>query len=348
METFIRSKIPEEIRQTIHDLARLMPVRGKFMLAIQNGKVVLEWLMLSMYKLHQLLTLIVDNTKASKELVFKSAEDEAALEAIKFIDAWEATFLREIAQDPNTVTKLQSNAKKAFNSKAVRLHDFVENAQNSKNIVHKLAMHLKDSIGCDTETRKKNQKVFVILQAAGVIPRNFPREIIDMEYFDFIDTVVTLLRSGGSAYNMVMLFAGDSHKTALQMSDGEVGKRLTAYTYKKTLKDQKGDTPKGDTPKGEKPNRGRGAKRNIEGKEIPSQSSTDKTTEVVQAPVDCNMCGGSYPYATVQLWKDKFVCPFVYNKHSHVNLDATVPFLDSKEGKPYKDHLGINQIQIQK
>jgi hypothetical protein len=137
---------------------------------------------------------------------------------------------------------------------------------------------------------------------------------------------------------MVMLFAGDSHKTALQMSDGEVGKRLTAYTYKKTLKDQKGDTPKGDTPKGEKPNRGRGAKRNIEGKEIPSQSSTDKTTEVVQAPVDCNMCGGSHPYATVQQWKDKFVCPFVYYGHPQVNTDAKVPFLDSKEGKPYKDH----------
>ena len=132
------------------------------------------------------------------------------------------------------------------------------------------------------------------------------------------------------------------------MTEVEVGKRFSSYTYKKKLKDPKGDTPKVDTPKVEKPNRVRGAKRNLEGKEIPSQSSTDTTTEVVQPPVDCNRCGGSHPYATVQLWKDKFVCPFVYNKHPHVNLDATVPFLDSKEGKPYKDHLGINQIQIQK
>ena len=336
METFIRGKIPEEVRQQIQDSVRHMPVRGKFMLAIQNGKVVLEWQKLSMYKLHQLLTLIIDNTKASKELVFKSAADEAVLEAIKFIDAWEAISLREVAHDPNTVTKLQSNAKKAFNSKAVRLHDHVKNPQYSKNIVHKLAMRLKDSIGCDSETRKKNQKVFIILQAAKVIPGNFPVEIIDMEYFEFIDAVVTLLRSGKDAYNMVMLFASDSHKTMLQLSEEEVEKRLTSYSQRRI---PKADTFRDKTilnPKREPPV---GSKRTIEGKPVNpgKQSSSDTTTKVVPPVVDCTVCGGKHSAETVKSYGDDYVCSFVHHKHPHVNLEKK-PFLESTMGKPYKDH----------
>ena len=105
MLVLIKRIISEELRQTIIDVIKHMPVRDKFMLCIQNGKVVLEWWKMSMYKLHELLTIIVDNTKTSKELVFVPALNEALKEAIKFIDSWKATLLKDVAQDPNTTPR---------------------------------------------------------------------------------------------------------------------------------------------------------------------------------------------------------------------------------------------------
>ena len=77
------------------------------------------------------------------------------------------------------------------------------------------------------------------------------------------------------------------------------------------------------------------------GKPIPSegkQSSTDSPTTQVEAPVDCYECGGQHPAHIVKTWGDGYVSPFVHHKHSHVNTEGSVPFLESKVGKPYKDH----------
>ena len=334
MLILIKRIISEELRQMITDIIRHMPARDKFMLCIQDGKVVLEWWKMSMYKLHALLTIIVDNTKTSKELVFVPALDEAVKEAIKFIDSWETTLLRDVAQDPNTTTKIQSNAKRSFNSRALRMNEFIQDKDNSKNLVRKLAMHLKDSIGCDADTRTRNQKVFTIFQAAGVIGRNFPTKPINMGYLDFVDKAIELLEKGEQAFNMTMLFLGESHKKALQMSDVEVGKRLTAYSFKKMKTDPKSETPKGDKT-------GKGTKRTQEGLPKDSnkkQSSTDTLATQVEAPVDCYECGGQHPAKIVAQWGDSYVCPFEHHKHPHLNTDVSVPFLESKEWKPYKDH----------
>ena len=192
-------------------------------------------------------------------------------------------------------------------------------------------MHLKDSIGEDAETRLRHHKVFTVLQASGVIGINFPTEPIKFGYLDFVDEAISLLERGGQAFNMVMLFMSESQKIALQMSEVEVGKRLTSYSFKKT-------NPKGETPKFDKP--GKGTKRTILGKPIApggKQSSTDTTTIKVEAPVDCTKCGGQHPAEVVAHWGDKYVCPFEYNKHPHVNNEAKA-FIDSTMGKPYQDH----------
>ena len=213
------------------------------------------------------------------------------------------------------------------------MNEFIQDEAKSKNLVRKLAMHLKDSIGCDAVTRTRNHKFFTILQASGVI--NFPTEPIKMGYLDFIDEAIGLLERGGQAFNMVILFMGESQKIALQMSEVEVGKRLTTYSFKKIKTDPKSE----NASKGEKPT-GKGTKRSLGGKPIPSggkQSSTDTTTTQVEAPVDCYKCGGQHPAEIVRKWGAKYVCPFEHHNHPHVDNES-VPFLDSTMGKPYKDH----------
>ena len=150
-----------------------------------------------------------------------------------------------------------------------------------------------------------------------------------------MDRAIEVLQAGGQAFNMKMLFVGESHKKALQMSDVEVAKRFTAYSFKKIKPD-----PKSETPKVEKPT-GKGIKRTLGGKPLHSdvkQSSTDTPTTEVEAPVDCNKCGGQHPSAIVKKWGAKYMCPFEFHEHPHLNTDGSVPFLLLKEGKPYKDH----------
>jgi hypothetical protein len=96
-----------------------MPIRDKFMLCIQDGKVVLEWWKMSMHKLHELLTIIVDNTKASKDLVYVPAIDEALKEAIKFfVEAYSPVVERAILDENEDRTDMSGAWKKiddAFN-----------------------------------------------------------------------------------------------------------------------------------------------------------------------------------------------------------------------------------------
>ena len=154
-----------------------------------------------------------------------------------------------------------------------------------------------------------------------------------MGYLDFVDEAIGLLERGGQAFNMMMLFMGESQKIALQMTEVEVGKRLSNYTYKKPLKDPKGDNQKGDTvhPKGSREPQ-KGTKRTVEGKPVNlgKQSSSDKTTQV-EPPVVCDICGGKHSAETVKMHGKNYVCPFVHYSHPHVNLEAKA-FLDSTMG----------------
>jgi hypothetical protein len=145
-----------------------------------SGKVTVEWWNFSMYKLHQLLTIIVDNTKTSTDLVFVHPLEVALKEAKKFIDAFDAIHLRDVAMDPLAVVRIQQDAKRAFNTSNPRMHDYLLDEKNSKQIMHRLMSFLKDSPGLDAALRARNAKLFTIFVEARLVGANFPTDPIEI------------------------------------------------------------------------------------------------------------------------------------------------------------------------
>ena len=127
MWVLINKCIPEGNRQTITDLTPSMPLRDEFLFSMDpSGKVTLEWWKFSMYKLHQLLTIIVDNTKTSTDLMFVSPLEEAVKEGKTFLEAFDAVHLKDVAMDPLTIVRIQQEAKKKFNTSYPRMHEYLQ------------------------------------------------------------------------------------------------------------------------------------------------------------------------------------------------------------------------------
>ena len=87
----------------ITDLASSLPIRDKFLFCMDSsGKVTLEWWDFSMYKLHELLTIVVDNTKSSTDWMFSNPLEEAVTGGEKFLDAFDRVQLKDIARNKLT------------------------------------------------------------------------------------------------------------------------------------------------------------------------------------------------------------------------------------------------------
>ena len=87
MEVFLRRVLQGSVVPIIDGTVKRLPVRGEFMLHInEEGRLDLEWMKMSMHKLHRFLDLLIHDIKGAAEVTFVPPKKEATLLAIDLVE----------------------------------------------------------------------------------------------------------------------------------------------------------------------------------------------------------------------------------------------------------------------